>query len=357
MWMPSEPEVSRFVASVEAAASGAAPEVSGVMLRVLADVAMRHDVSPKTLFQRDAERFLSGEPMQLRISFAEYRALVSRAIALTGDAALGLHCGLSANDAAFDLFAPLVAHVPTLRCAFREASQFSALIVDGASMHLSEISGIARMSWDMPGGDPLIDRFLSELAAAGIVRMLRSFGAGRDDLRAVSFAHPRPAQSRAYSDVFQGSERFSAERPGVEFSARLLDRPHLHSNPSLQLLVHARAEERLAQLARPVNLLGRLRTLLLHRPAARVPEMTVVARQLGVSVRSLRRRLAEDGASYRALTQALQCERACALLRNPELSLQAVADTLGFADLVAFHRAFKRWTGMTACEYRASRAG
>lgn len=348
-----EPSASRCAASADPCAR-AAPEVSGILVRVLADVALRYDVTPAALFQRDAERFIASEPMQLRIPLPEYRALIARAIALTGDAALGLRCGLTASDAAFDLFAPLVSHVQSLRHAIRETSQFCALVVDGATFHMSEGAGVARLWWQMPYVDGATDRFVAELGAAGIVRLLRNFGAARSDVRAVRFRHTRPAQHRAYAEVFQGTEQFGCDQPGVELASSLLDRPHLHANPSLQLVMHARAEERLAQLARPADLVSRLRSLLLHRPAAHVPDMTVAARHLGVSVRSLRRRLSDDGISYRALTQDLQHERACMLLRNPELTLQAVADTLGFSELVAFHRAFKRWSGMTPGEYRSA---
>jgi AraC-like DNA-binding protein len=80
--------------------------------------------------------------------------------------------------------------------------------------------------------------------------------------------------------------------------------------------------------------------------------MTESARELGVSVRSLRRRLSEEGLSYRALRQELQRDQACALLRSSDLTLQGVAYALGYADLPSFHRAFKRWTGITACKYR-----
>lgn len=350
----SEPSASRFVASAEDPAVQGT-EVSGVLLRVLADVAMRYDVSPAQLFGGDAERFSASEPLALRISLDEYRAVVARAIALTGDAALGLRCGLSASDAAFDLFAPLVAYVPSLRHAIGEASQFSALIFEGGSIQLDEAPGVARLSWELPWIDEPTDRFTSELAAAGIVRMLRSFGAVGGDLRAIRFRHKRPAQHRTYAEVFQGKERFSAELFGVELAAHLLDRPHLHANPSLQKLVHAQAEQRLAQLARPTTLVSRLHALLGRQPLAHLPDMTSAARQLGVSVRSLRRRLREEGTSYRALTQGMQRDRACAMLRNPELTLKVIADAVGFSDLVAFHHAFRRWTGSTPCEYRAHR--
>jgi AraC-like DNA-binding protein len=352
----SEISVSKPVAHADSAARGEEPEVSGVLLRALADVAKRYDVSPAQLFQRDAERFATGEPMHLRVPLSEYRALVARAISLTGDGALGLSCGRSASDAAFDLFAPLVAHVPSLRHAIGEVMQFSALVLEGASIQISEGAGVARLSWRMPYTDETTDRFIAELAAAGVVRMLNGFGAKRGELRAVFFHHARPAQHRAYDEAFRGAQRFGAEQAGVEFAAGLLDRPHLHFNPSLQLLLHTEAEERLAQLSRPATLALRLRALLHGRPATRVLAMDAAARQLGISARSLRRYLADEGISYRALTQELQRERACSLLRNRGLTLQAVAHTLGFADVVAFHRAFKRWMQMTPGEYRSTSA-
>ena len=180
------------------------------------------------------------------------------------------------------------------------------------------------------------------------------FGATRGEVYAARFEHRRPDHHRAYAEVFAGTERFAESVTSLEFAAELLDRPHLHFNRGLQTLVHAQAEQRLAQLARPASLVTRLRMYLLNQPAEVVPDMNVAARELGVSVRSLRRRLDEEGLSFRMLSQELRCERACTLLRNPELSLQSVADALGFTDMVGFHRAFKRWTGLTASQYRGA---
>lgn len=358
MWSLSEHSASRSVAAADDRPARASPEVSGVLLRVLADVALQYGIKPAALFHGEAARFIAGEPMAVRVPLAEYRALLRRALELTGDPALGLRCGIGSSEAAFDLIAPLVAHVPSLRAAIREASQFLALVFDGAYLHLNDCStgaGVARLCWEFPREGDLTDRFIAELLMAGALRMVRGFGGARGDLYAARFEHRTPSYARAYGELFQGAERFSDALTGLEFAAELLDRPHLHANPALHRLVHAQAEQRLAQLARPASVVRRLEALLLNQPAAHVPEMSAAARQLGVSVRSLRRKLADEGQSYRALTQQLQRERACAMLRNPDLGLQAIADALGFADLVSFHHAFKRWTGQTASEYRAAR--
>jgi AraC-like DNA-binding protein len=69
-------------------------------------------------------------------------------------------------------------------------------------------------------------------------------------------------------------------------------------------------------------------------------------------VRSLRRRLDEEGASFRALVDDARRDAACLMLRDPKLTIQAVSFELGFATPSVFHRAFKRWTGLTPVHYR-----
>jgi AraC-like DNA-binding protein len=342
---------SGFPAIAGEAGRPAVPEVSGVLLRALADVVIQAGIAPDTLFQREERRFATCEPTDVRVPLPAYRALLARAIALTGDPAIGLRCALHASEAAFDLMAPLVAHVLTLRHAIQEASQFQSLVFNGAHLLLTERAGVARVRCEFPRSHDPTDRSLAEFLTAGLMRMLRGFRCSQSEFYAARFEHERPAYHHAYAEAFEGKERFSQEYTGVEFAADLLDRRHLHANPALQALVHTQAEQRLGRLSRPA-VIDRLRMYLLSEPSSRVPGMAVAARRLGVSVRTLRRRLAETGQSYRALTQEIQGERACMLLRNPDFTLQTVAGALGYAHTAAFYRAFKRWTGRTACDYR-----
>src|SRR5262249_12844062 len=161
-----------------------------------------------------------------------------------------------------------------------------------------------------------------------------------------------PAYHHAYAIAFRGAERFAQPFTGIEFDAQALDRPHMHWEPELQALMRAQAERGLSRLSRPMTCTERVRALMSHRREGQPPDMAVASRELGISVRSLRRRLEEEGTSYRELAQSMVYESACSMLRNPDLTLQSIAHALGFADSSTFHRAFMRWAGQTPTAYR-----
>ena len=81
--------------------------------------------------------------------------------------------------------------------------------------------------------------------------------------------------------------------------------------------------------------------------------MDAVARSLGLSARSLRRRLAMEGQTYERVADEAHAIMAKHLLTTTQLTLQETASTLGFSHMSTFHRAFKRWTGTTPLSYRA----
>jgi len=329
------------------------PSVSGVLVRALAVTLMRYELEPAALGEGVSEVLASGVPLDVRVPLPIFGRVLERAASLTGEPCIGLLCGVEASESAFDLFAPLVAHVATLRHAIQEAHQFAALLFDGAHTYLTEAGDVARLRCEFPRFHDATDRSIAEFMVGGITRMLLHFGATRRDLRAVYFEHRRPIPGNAYGKIFRGAERFSQALTGLEFSSRLLDRPHLHANPELQSAVHVQAEQRLGRLTRP-NFVDRLRAYLINHPNPGRTDLAEVAQEFGVSVRSLRRRLTEAGTSYRTLFQDTQRQRACMLLSNPGLTVKAVACSVGYDDTSAFRRAFRRWTGLSVWEYRRS---
>jgi AraC-like DNA-binding protein len=328
------------------------PQVSGVLVRALAETITRFDLEPAALFDGESDLLASRVPLDVRVPLPIFGRLLKRAADITSEPCIGLLCGLDASESAFDLFAPLVAHVATLRHAIQEASQFEALLFDGVHMYLTEAGDVARLRCEFPR-NKATDRSIAEFMVGGLMRLLQRFGATRGDIHTAHFEHVRPMLGHAYAKVFRGRERFSEPFTGLEFSSRLLDRPHLHANPELQGAMHMQAEQRLGRLKRP-DFVDRLKAYLINHPTPGRTDLADVAHEFGVSVRSVRRRLVEAGNSYRTLTQEMQRRRACMLLCNPGLTVKAVADSLGYEDTSAFRRAFRRWTGQSVWDYRRS---
>lgn len=327
-------------------------KLSGFFVRALLEAAETHGVSREILLREGDVKLEDLQGLEARVDLGVFRRMILRALDLSGDPALGLHIGERASDTAFDMIGQLIAHASTLRHAIALCAQFQALFMDDMSTRLEERAGTARWSCEFPHTDPRFDALWSEFIAVGLVRALRAFAGMGAKPETVCFTHRRPAHYPEYTRLFGGAERFETEFMGIEFSAAMLDRAYLHRNPELHALLLPRAERALGQLGGPTRYSDRLRHYFLARSPARIPDMSDAARELGLSERSLRRKLAEEGISYRELVQTAQQTAACTMLRDPRSTIQEVARALDFADVTAFHRAFKRWVGVTPQEYR-----
>lgn len=99
-------------------------------------------------------------------------------------------------------------------------------------------------------------------------------------------------------------------------------------------------------------LLLAVQRLVLDEMADRTPLIDRTARRLEMSPRTLQRRLRASGTTFSDLLEQVRTQQACGLLHEPNRSLAAIADALGFSEHSAFTRAFKRWTGMTPAQFR-----
>jgi hypothetical protein len=263
--------------------------VSFSLVRALLEVVQLRGVSPQSLLGHHVE-LNKAERTDAYVPRSEFSALLARAISLTGDPALGLHCGLFASEASFGLMAPLVAHAASLRRGIELVIQFHALLVDGIELTLLENAGVAQLRCEIAMAFAE-DRSFIELQVAGLVRAIQALGCPRSEIRAVRFEHSRPAYHHVYTRAFGGAERFAQPYCAIEFSASTLDAPHLHHDGELHALMLSQAERSLQRTLRPMSWAERVRSLIYSRPIAALPDMEQAARKLGLSVRSLRRYL------------------------------------------------------------------
>ena len=127
----------------------------------------------------------------------------------------------------------------------------------------------------------------------------------------------------------------------------------MHFDAGLHAVLQQHATKRLAELENGASVRERLRDYLAAKPG-RAHDMSSVARALGTSARSLRRRLHEEGITFRQVVEEALATVATRLLGEERKSIQETAYEMGFSEASAFCRAFKRWTGATPGEYQST---
>lgn len=171
------------------------------------------------------------------------------------------------------------------------------------------------------------------------------------------FVHPQPNDISAYKAAMPNALlRFNAPCYGFSFAAATLDRALPSANPKLHAVVHKYADLMLAELPSTQTLAGDIRRMLPAELLRSRADAASVARKLHVSVRTLGRRLEEEGTSFKVLLNDVRRELALNMLVRGDLPIADVARQLDFADVSTFHRAFRRWTGQTPASYRANHA-
>ena len=322
------------------------------MIRALVDAAARSGVPKQELLRRaEIDEKELDDPFG-RFEFDEYEAVYSLALDMTRDEALGLHVIEHCSEAAFDLLPHLLAVAPTPREGFKLCAQFGSLLVSGSHVAIQETADVARIRYSFRRLSPRVDQMHAELSMLGLSRLFHILAGPSAPIDRVSFEHPAPDHRREYQRLFGDSVRFGQPFTGIEFARTLLDVPHRHHQPATYSALRAEAHRQLESQGADPGQVERVRQYLLAQPASRVPKMHVAAGALGMSVRSLRRRLLAEGISYRELVHARLEEAAAHVLRSPGSSVQDAARVTGFSDIAAFHRAFKKWTGVTPTEFR-----
>ncbi len=196
-------------------------------------------------------------------------------------------------------------------------------------------------------------RIANECALAAITSVLRQVAGPRASPAAVSFRHARPPRPSPHRRWFGCPVTFSAPLDGLRFTDRALATPARLADEGLSAFLLARLDELHAQSAdRSLAALvqGAVTDSLPDGPASKAE----VARRLGMSERTLHRRLRDEGETYQALATRARREAAEALLAGDQHTLGEIAFLTGFSDQSAFQRAFKRWTGQTPLGFRAT---
>ena len=138
-------------------------------------------------------------------------------------------------------------------------------------------------------------------------------------------------------------------------SGASMDVPNKLGDATIASFFDRHLEAELARLENDEGLDQRVRIVVSQALSEGVPTLTNVASELGMSARTLQRRLSDKGHSFQGLVDLARRELAEKLLRDTDFGLSEIAFLTGFSEQSGFNRAFKRWAGQTPRSYRVTR--
>jgi AraC-like DNA-binding protein len=286
-----------------------------------------------------------------RLPAATMAALWRAAIERTGDPAFGLRASRYVRPTTFHALGYAVFASANLREALMRLVRYSRLVSDARTLVLDTTETTAtlsfvRVSSEGPESPAALDAVMSL-----IVRTARTLTDRSLTLVSVERRRRAPEDLTPYARFFRCPVQFEATRDAMTIDAFVLDRPFASANAELARHNDDLAQRYLAQMG-VRTLAEQVRAVLIEQLSGEVSP-ALVAAALGMSGRSLQRRLKDLGTSYAVLLEETRKELACSYLRSHAYSVTEIAFLLGFDDSSAFARAFRRWTGETPSGFRS----
>lgn len=272
------------------------------------------------------------------------------------DPDLGLELGTRIDIRQAGVLGYAIMNSPTLGSAMRRLARFSRLLSTRFDTELEEGREVWRLVGRQPPPRPGF-RPPTDDADSALVTGLRQITGRQIDPVEVCLPYTRPREILRLRSVFRCDLVFEPSRSYLTFRAADMSLPILNAEAKLAEYLDRLAEIELAALPRSDTYARRVGRSAWRQLSEGQPTVADVAREIGVSSRTLQRRLREEGTSFAQVIDDLRRQMAPALLRDENLAVYEIAYLLGYADPSAFFRAFKRWHGRSPADYRDSAPG
>ena len=306
----------------------------------------------QTCLKRTGIMLSEVEDAKTRLSFQQELAFYRNILRLTKDPLIGLKLGEPFPPQRYGLYGYALLSAPTLRHALSFAAHFGELTFTFFTFEFSAQEGEASfaMSDPPPIAQDLIDVYLDRDMSACMVALSAIMGSPFP-AKELHLAHDGHGREREYRDHFGCEVVFRSEPSRVVFSDSILDKRLPQTDPRLSQQFEQQCRLLIERTSHKSQLCDEVQITILARPGE-FPDIDTVAQRLHMSTRTLRRRLKEEGRSYRELMDDVRFGLAKEYLLTTNLNVAEVSVLVGYNEPGSFSHAFRRWSGHSPRAYR-----
>jgi AraC-like DNA-binding protein len=292
------------------------------------------------------------DPSQMVSSPAYYQFFADLEARDPDGLTLPLRIGASMQSDEYGAFGLAWKSAPNLRGSYNRAERYARVLSSVEVYELEPTNGGAFYKL-LKEGDGSRGMQLSNEASISAVREISNqVSTVQFKPDAIFFKHAPRGPVEAYEAHFGCPVHFETERDALLVSDAMLNAPNTLGDATIAQFFDRHLEEELAALADDTGLEQRVRITVAKALSEGVPGLSDIASSLGMSARTLQRRLADEGHSFQSLVDRARQDLAQQLLKETDYSLAEIAFLTGFSEQSGFTRAFKRWAGQTPRSYR-----
>jgi AraC-like DNA-binding protein len=289
------------------------------------------------------------------IPCSTFARLLESVAAATGDQAFGLHFGARFNPKNIGALAYAVFNSPTVSAAFETAGRYLHLHNEAAQVVYSEEGDdLSCLSFSLKNLDLDQPRQFVEYGMAVALNTLRVMVGSQWSPREVRFAHPAPKTTTDHLRLFRAPVAFACATNAFVLERDFCNQPIPAADPNLFKVLNRYLETVLSHVPKEDQGLASVRRKIAEAIKDGGPNLAQVAKAMAWSPRTLQRQLNNCGIDFRTLVDDTRRRFALDYLKDANNTLTQIAFLLGYSEVSAFNRSFKRWTGKTPLDYRRS---
>ena len=295
---------------------------------------------------------MAGAPT-LRLKLSAFCQLFEEAARRTDCGNFGLWFGNQFKPRDLGMWGYAAISAPTLGSALENLVGLFRYHQESSAMRLRKgDTGLVRLEYQINAATIIERRQDAELSLGMFLNVLRECCGPAWAPEEVHFEHPKPSQAKEHEMAFDAPIYFSQPTNALLFRPAIRSRPMPASDVRLLSVMQTFLEQLSAEPPAEDPLADRLRTTIRLKLPEGYPTLEEVSNELRVPVSAICRHLHETGAGYSELVEGVRRDLALSYVRQRNLPFSDIALLLGYSELSAFSRAFRRWTGVSPREYR-----